>query len=165
LNNFNWFEEEIFGFKNISLFILGSVVLYFILSVLGLIFLTQVLKIEVADAASFDEINIYSMPVILLIGAILEEIIFRLIPLGLSMVCWGKSYKVFVVAILSSVVFGWGHNGFEHVFIQGWGGIIFSIVFLKAGGFQEKFFKATFCCTIAHFSFNAILFVLQHLPK
>ncbi len=160
MKNSNWFTEELFGFKKIFLFLIIVTGFKFITNI-GTIFIMQILKIEISpNMPNVVLMKNSNFPLFLLLSAIVEEIIFRLLPLSLSVLFWGKSYKVFVIMILSAIVFGWLHNGFEHIFIQGFSAVILGILFLKTGGFQMKFLKATFCCVIVHFSFNMICFCI-----
>lgn len=87
----------------------------------------------------------------------LEEILFRG-HLVLAVKKYGKSVKVLIVAVLLSVIFGWIHGGIIHIFIQGVNGFVWCLLFLKSGGFQQRYIKA-FATTIAvHSMYNGIIF-------
>ncbi len=99
--------------------------------------------------------NIYS-PAILLGSAFFEELLFRL-PLAIFVRMGWSLEKVFVVAVVLSLLFGFLHGGISHIFLQGVSGFIFSVVFLKCGGWQRNYAKALIASTVTHFMFNAVL--------
>ena len=61
---------------------------------------------------------------------------------------------VFLGALALSIAFGLVHGSFKNIFVQGIGGLVYSIIFLKCGGFQRRFFKAIASSTLAHAAFN-----------
>lgn len=99
----------------------------------------------------------WALPIILLFAALAEELIFRFLPLAIAVECGWSDYKIVIVSILSSIVFGYLHGGITHVFIQGVSGLIFSLLFLKAGGLREKYFEALVTTTVVHFCFNCLV--------
>lgn len=98
---------------------------------------------------------------ILVREATIEEFWFRLLPLSLAVVVWGKSFWVYAAATVSSVIFGYIHGGVINIFLtQGVIGFSWCVLFLKCGGFQKKFLTAYLCAIMAHFLFNQTLFAL-----
>jgi hypothetical protein len=114
-----------------------------------------------AQAVSGNSIPIISVEFfyILAKGAILEETFFRVIPLTiviiialvmmylLHMLSWRFIYldeyriaikAALVATLFLSIIFGYIHGNVLNIFIQGWGGIAYSILFLKCGGGQFK---------------------------
>src|SRR3989344_4839153 len=82
-----------------------------------------------------------------LIAPILEEFLFRLIPLRIAVAIYlfSKNKKViFVIIVAASFIFGFVHFGWLSVFIQGIYGLILSWVFLKCGGLNRNYLKAYF---------------------
>ncbi len=100
-----------------------------------------------------------SLPFIVLIGVMIEEYIFRLMPLEFALNRKFNSKQLSCVVLLVSTFFGYLHGGVEHVFIQGFGGIVLSVVFLKCGGMNKNYRKAYICSTASHYCFNMILLV------
>lgn len=96
--------------------------------------------------------RIYS-PVGVFGAALFEEIIFRL-PLAIFVERNWSTDKVLTVAVPLSAVFGYLHGGIMHVFLQGVSGFMFSLVFLKCGGWQRNYAKAVLASTATHFLFN-----------
>ncbi|HEY0751364.1 MAG TPA: CPBP family intramembrane glutamic endopeptidase [Chitinophagaceae bacterium] len=59
-----------------------------------------------------------------------EELAFRVIPIGIAK-RFGEQY-IMPVILLSSIIFGWGHgSGPISLMIQGVGGFILSLVYIK----------------------------------
>lgn len=72
---------------------------------------------------------------LLIISPIVEESLFRLLPIGIVLKICGKENKIVLwpVIIISSVIFGWIHGSWRNIFIQGSVGIVLSAAFLKGG--------------------------------
>ena len=68
--------------------------------------------------------------------------------------------KVLVFAIIFSVIFGFLHGGIPNIFIQGVGGFMYSVLFLKCGGLQGNYTKAIATSTAVHFLFNMTLLAI-----
>ena len=97
-----------------------------------------------------------------------EEALFRTIPLGLAAWLWGTSKKipVFMVLLLSSVGFGWWHGDPRNILAaQGMAGLILGMLFLKCGGFQQRWLKATLWSTFAHYLVNIGIDFLRWLDR
>lgn len=71
----------------------------------------------------------------IVLAPIIEESLFRLLPIGIVFLIWGKENKFILwpVIIISSVIFGWVHGSWQNILIQGSVGIVFSMAFLKGG--------------------------------
>lgn len=105
-------------------------------------------------------------------AALLEEVLFRFIPLAavLLYIKWRphRALAVFPVMLLSSVAFGLLHAENYGVielgtvgralFIQGVGGIMFSVVFLKYAGMRFRYvLGALVASTTAHILWNGFV--------
>ncbi len=94
-----------------------------------------------------------------------EEIVFRF-PLSFAarfLRCWPRvrdGMLIFLVLTLSAL-FGWVHGGILFVPIQGVLGLIFSLCYLKFGGYNGKFWKPLLLCWMMHVAVNSHLFALQ----
>jgi len=97
--------------------------------------------------------------VIFLLAALLEEVVFRL-PLVIFVKLGWSVTKVLGVALLLSIIFGFLHGGVSHIYLQGVGGLLYSVIFLKCGGFQGNFSKAVGVSTAVHFLYNMTLILL-----
>ncbi len=64
---------------------------------------------------------------------VVEELIFRLIPIYLTLAFTSNKHILWSVIFLVSCIFGYLHGSWHHIFIQGFGGIMFSKAFLKGG--------------------------------
>ncbi len=63
--------------------------------------------------------------------ALIEEGVFRIIPLIIALRIWGIRTPTLVVVLVSSILFGLAHGEYYHLFIQGLGGILYCLLFLK----------------------------------
>jgi len=89
--------------------------------------------------------------------SLFEEGIFRIIPLVLVMKMTKKHSIIFGVAVLSSVVFGWIHGSVYNILIQGFGGMLYSIVFVKYSQNGSRFLQASLVVICLHTVFNGIV--------
>lgn len=62
------------------------------------------------------------------------------------------------IVIASSALFAYIHAGWASLPMQGLGGIALSIVYLKSGGLNGSWAKATWYATVSHTAFNIVLF-------
>jgi hypothetical protein len=98
-----------------------------------------------------------SFPFLLFRDAFKEEILFRLPIAGMIEMHW-KIPLVIFSALSVQILFGWLHaKSLPHVFLQGVGGICYSLLFLKCGGLSRNYLKATLTTAITHFLYNGIL--------
>jgi membrane protease YdiL (CAAX protease family) len=90
--------------------------------------------------------------------ALIEELMFRFLPLSFVLLfCRNRFIWVILAMIASSAIFGYLHGGLQFIGIQGVGGIFLSIIFLKCGGMNFNFVKATICSTAMHFLYNCAI--------
>lgn len=96
--------------------------------------------------------------------AVSEEIVFRLIPLKLAW--WigrGNKVALFLTAGLSSIAFGYIHGGWKYVSVQGVGGALYSIIYLKFGGIRGKALIPLAAVSTLHFGTDTILALTARL--
>lgn len=137
-------------------YIVGVSFVHLIYSLL-LLLVFHALKIGLPSPTA-EPIQIFDpyFPVIIIIVIIAEEFLFRA-PL-ICLVASGLSVGYIIIgALLFSAVFGWYHGGVSNIFIQGVGGFIYCLLFLKCGGLQRKFWKAILSSTSAHMLFDGFL--------
>ena len=92
--------------------------------------------------------------------ALTEEFLFRVIPLGIAVSHRASFRTIMITVVLSSIVFGFLHGSWQHIFIQGWGGLIFSALFLKCGGLHRNYFRGWLTCAAAHYAYNTAVVLL-----
>lgn len=152
-----YFEFEFSKPTNYPLAILKVVVLGIAVSLIGLGVCT-VFDIELDGRPLGLDILSWSFVPILVAAVFAEEVIFRLLPLWLSVSVFKMTKgRVVLVAAVASVIFGYCHGGIGHVLIQGLVGFLFSLVYLGAGGFKAEHPKGVFCSFAAHLTFNSII--------
>lgn len=83
-----------------------------------------------------------------------EEILFRLIPIFVSTKIWRVDKKVIYVVLASSLVFGYLHGNLINILIHGVGGVWLSFIFLKCGGFQNRYLKGLTASFLTHLTVN-----------
>ena len=94
--------------------------------------------------------------------ALIEEVIYRL-PLSIFVKLKFPTWAIMIVAIILSVIFGLAHGNALNILVQGWAGLLYSILYLKCGGMQGKPGKAIFVTTLAHSLHNTLVYYLQTL--
>lgn len=149
----------------------GSAILFFIMNCVGASALYTMIAGALTvfllpdsffnDTPLLDEMHRLGafLPFIVLGAAAAEELLFRL-PLALAVWRWGTSWKVVLSAVILSAIFGAVHGTLMHIFIQGVIGLVLSTVFLKCGGFQGRYVKATVASSATHAMFNGVLITL-----
>jgi len=172
-----WLEKEA-TWKNIFLWIFLA---YFInFSYIFLIFIVSDIA-RVGSLADFVEnLPVHYFILLCVFSWFLEEVVFRFIPIAASVRIFGKKYKIFIVLILVSGLFGFLHGGWSFIFFQGFCGLTLCLLYLKCGGLsteylkqssffdKTKFFfkkhsKALFASTVAHAMFNFSIYVVVYL--
>lgn len=156
----NWLKREING-KQLYSFVIASIALNFGYSILAFKVM-GILNIGISPVRSAaDQIPIFTIftPFILLGAAFVEEIFFRFAPLFVAVEMELSAKKLFVVVLVISAVFGICHGSAQHILFQGIGGVIFSVVFLKCGAMQGRYFKALIASAVSHFLFNVAVII------
>jgi membrane protease YdiL (CAAX protease family) len=101
--------------------------------------------------------------------AVVEELLFRVIPLGLVMRLRRTSSALAVTAVVASVVFGYGHGlaagvgpvgSFAYIWPRGAHGLVLSAVFLKCGGWQRHPLKGFCFAALTHWLYDAAVFTM-----
>lgn len=155
----NWTEKEVRGYY-VFLFMGIAVISDFVYSA-GFCIIANHLGVELSPVTEQSPALTCDFWNMLIIMAFIEELLFRL-PLAIPVKRNWSAGSILVVAAILSVLFGLAH-GADHIFIQGVSGFIYSIVFLKCGGFQRKFFKAFLIVTATHFLFNGLVAILANV--
>lgn len=150
----NWIEKEERGI-NVFFFILRYAFLSLISSSLILIIYLS-LDVRMKGPEVFSLHSGQELVWILTIMAFIEEAIFRL-PLVIFIRRNWSPKSVLIIAVILSVIFGLFHAGIQSLPMQGVSGFLLSLVFLKCGGLQRKFFKAYLSSTAAHLISNLVI--------
>jgi len=121
------------------------------------------LNSESVDSSDLDAlvekvgINVFLFLIIPLM-AVLEEVAFRFIPIYI-LVKYFEKYTIPVMVIVSCL-FGYLHGGWEHVLIQGFGGIGLSLMYIKGLSVNHPF--ALTITSITHTIFNFTICYLHY---
>jgi len=164
-----WLEEEAKG----VLPILG----YIVLSALVIVSLDRVVATALinwsliegpplpkAGDPPFEYYNALQFAELFFLGPLVEEVVFRVLPFAIIIAFVTKSPKfVFGAVIFFALLFGAGHSGgILRMSQTAIAGFFFGLVFLKCGGLQKSFLKAS-ASTIASHGFTNLFIVLQEL--
>lgn len=102
---------------------------------------------------------------IIIFGSFMEELIFRLMPIGFVLSLSGSSIVLFITIIIFSILFGLAHGNWRNIFDNGLSGLIYSFLFITLIDDLEdnQNLMVAFCsCIAVHFTWNIIcLFVLK----
>lgn len=86
----------------------------------------------------------------------LEELIFRIIPL-IILIRYVKNKFIIILSVLVlSVAFALIHGGWEKVLLQGVGGVMYSIIFIKYSAGGTRFLQASAIVILMHIIFNLV---------
>ena len=140
--------------RRIYLLILGSLligyadvfVVFGLLKAFGIVLHTGVSEPRI-------DITVSTLPFLLIFMALIEEIMFRL-PLAVAVEARAPKATILLFAAVLSLAFGLLHGGILNIFIQGFGGFMYCVLFLKCGGYQKKYSQALAVSTTAHFLWN-----------
>jgi hypothetical protein len=104
------------------------------------------------------------LPAFIVVASLVEESLFRFFPLVLSRIIAKHPLEItLLIAVASSIVFGFIHGGIVHIFVQGVLGFIWCILFLKCGGNHDNPLKALFVTWTSHALYNFVLLGLAAL--
>lgn len=104
--------------------------------------------------------------------AVVEEVVFRLIPLRLVLRLRPTAGALTVAAVVASIVFGYGHGlgagagpvgSLAYIWGRGAEGLVLSVVFLKCGGLRRrplKGLKGLGFSALTHWLYDAAIFTL-----
>lgn len=167
-----WLSDEAHGWQMVLLMI-GGVALS-LLYCFTAVYLMKRMGVAPVNSSGGSEIEImtwYFIPTIIIFAAY-EELWFRY-PLSLAVAGWGACKKIIVVAVISSVIFGFLHGksinlifihgSIQNIFLQGVGGIIFCLLYLKCGGLAGKWLKPLIVSTLTHAAYNGTLAIITLL--
>lgn len=99
--------------------------------------------------------TLYMIRVVL--AVVYEEIAFRRVPIGMAIAQRGVGKLCLFSLVLSSLIFGYLHNGFESLALQGVTGFICGITFIKCGAGSRQYLQGLAASTAVHMIFNATL--------
>ncbi len=98
------------------------------------------------------------IPLLFLLAGI-EEMIFRILPLTWAMRNVSKQ-NIVLAALFTAIAFGFVHGGLANIPLQGLGGLVYAIVFIKyAHG--ERYMEAGFVVITIHTVFNGLIALLS----
>jgi len=149
-----WLKREPTGFWNILNVIIFYTLVAWVYSVAAT-FLAAIIGLYINDFDSPYYASAVWMLKFIIPLAIFEEFLFRFFPLAAANEIFRRNiYAVSIVAIVASARFGYLHGGWICVPIQGVGGLIFCLIFLKCGGYNRRYLKGLVSSSTAHILYN-----------
>lgn len=152
-----WLQNESRGLKVIFMTLGCAVVLLIYMSIS--FWLIDILDIKIPPAFKILRIApeifySYWLPIIIAV-VVIEEILYRFLPVWICAKKTESSRAIILIMVISSIVFGLVHGGYHYIFIHGVYGFFLGVTFLKCGGFQKRYLKATAVTAMAHVIFTA----------
>ena len=92
-----------------------------------------------------------------------EDVLFRLLPIALIRKRTDSRLWLILTIVASSLVFGYLHDSFFNIAVQGGAGLLFSLLFLKCGGMQGRYLKALAYTSIVHTYVNILATMFEDL--
>lgn len=101
-------------------------------------------------------------------AAFIEEMLFRWLPLFVPLIIWGKKQKtlpiLIFIAVVASFLFGIAHGHLYNLAIQGAGGFVLSLFFIKcsfkSGQYAILQPRALMVTTLSHFLYNMLILLV-----
>ena len=153
----SWFKEEAKGTAVLFYMVIFLILDLFLNCLISMLF--DVFNVVVPHSEPNSSILTFYFPIILLGMAFIEEIFFRF-PLVLLVALKLRLWIILAVSVILSIIFGLLHGGIPNIFLQGIGGLFYSILFLKCGGYHGKLIKPLAAAAFTHFFFNGVLVLM-----
>lgn len=127
-----------------------------LLSAVSVTFFASLDMLEEVEEIGVDIIS-WSFLVMLILISVIEELVFRIVPLVAVMRVSHQPSLYLATAFTAAVVFGYVHGGVEHIFIQGLGGFLYGVIFIKYAAGGSRLVEASLVVITLHTAFNALI--------
>jgi membrane protease YdiL (CAAX protease family) len=111
--------------------------------------------LEEVDPSAIPILSLGFIPFLLLLSFI-EEMIFRILPLTFVMRATERQSLRLAAAVATAVAFGYYHGGLINIVLQGVGGLLYAIVFIKYAH-NERYGEAGLVVIMLHTFFNGVV--------
>ncbi len=95
--------------------------------------------------------------------SVIEELIFRIIPLWIAIRYLRSPWYLITAAFITAIVFGYVHGGVYNILLQGIGGFLYAIIFIRYAAGGKRILEASLVIIILHTIFNGLLSLLLYL--
>jgi len=156
-----WFRDGV-NWSQVSqaVLIAQTIYLIYLIGILGLFKIFNI-SIPIVGGAELIPTDVTEFFVFIVVAAIIEEFLFRFLPLAIMLVLNTPIKTVLIVSMVVSVLFGINHASVIQVFIQGVSGFVLSLLFLKVSGTNKpNYRKAYFAVFLNHFIFKMLVFFI-----
>lgn len=102
-----------------------------------------------ASASDFDKSGflqsyfVWAVLLALILAPLWEEFYYRFLPIYLFQKLGADKTTLWLIIVVSSIVFGLSHGSWHNIFVQGLAGLVFSMAYLR-GGFWMAVFAHSF---------------------
>lgn len=154
----HWLEREAHG-KQIVFYIFGCMSLQLIVGY-AVLSAFHMFSVDVSGISSHVKLVNDITPGLfaaMFMAVITEEALFRFSPLFLAVELNCPLWLIILIAMISSMIFGYVHGNAYNIFIQGIGGFFTCLLFLKCGGLQSNYQKAFGTVIASHYLFNTVI--------
>ena len=93
----------------------------------------------------------------LLLISTIEELIFRIVPLTIVMSATERRFVYLLAAIITGATFGYVHGGLGNIPVQGIGGFLYAVLFIKYAHNGDRFLEASMVVIAMHTAFNGLI--------
>jgi membrane protease YdiL (CAAX protease family) len=99
----------------------------------------------------------------ILLVSVIEEFLFRIMPLSLIMRLTKRRDVVLLTALICSALFGYVHGGLPHILLQGIGGFLYAVLFIKYSRQGSRVVEGSIVVIAVHSLFNLLISLLLFL--
>jgi membrane protease YdiL (CAAX protease family) len=93
----------------------------------------------------------------LVLISVIEELIFRIVPLTIVMSATNRRFVYLATALATAATFGYVHGGVANIAVQGIGGFLYAVLFIKYAENGERFLAASMVVIAMHTAFNGLI--------
>ncbi len=112
--------------------------------------------IEPVEPIGVPILSLWFIPFLLLVSTI-EELLFRIIPLSIAMSASERKIMHVLTALIAAMLFGYVHGGWANVPLQGIGGFLYGLLFIRYARGGEAFLEASIVVIMMHTAFNGLI--------
>jgi membrane protease YdiL (CAAX protease family) len=102
-------------------------------------------------------INSWAFIFHLLFDVVYEEFLYRIIPLAIALRYIKSEWFVLMIVLISSLLFGYHHGSYANILIQGIGGLLYSLIFIKYSEGGTKLIYAGTVVILTHLIYNTLI--------
>ncbi len=154
-----WLEEEATG--KTALYYTAGATAFLLIWTPFLLTLLTIIGVDISSIPDSTEKMANSSPFLVIFTILVEETIFRIIPLWLAVKNKFTIKGLLAFSAINSVVFGYIHGWvLIKILFPGVGSMVFCLLFLKCGGIKSNFLPACLAPIVSHLLYDAVRFAV-----